>query len=616
MLMEPVRRLRSDERGIAMIVVMVMMLILGTLAAAVFTNSLDIKKATATERAGKQSYAAALNGLRSAMYWLNASAPNDNTCPPLPGQTVQLAPSGTNGLCGPYESDNVSGVTGLATQPLVKQRFTYWITPVMGSGADTCTGHPPAVTNSGTGTVVRDRCITAIGQSLNGSSVTATRRVQSRVSATNAQFPVPGIFGAACLSIGVNVHAGDTTAGCEHQGSGVSNSDYYGTIGSNGRVDANMKSWQFDPEDSAHANAPAELYLGYSDPTSSTIPQYQVKLQDNPVGTPNPTGCAGSGLNYCNGSLPPLPYNTSATGPYQNPVHLFGGWYQPFRMGDFFAHPEVFAKFVIPGHSLPTGCAATDVSICNNNSLITTASSTPTGCATVDSSRSLSVPQSCVLRLQNGTYDFCDITVGKSAALLPVDTSANAEIRIFLDNKLRSVPDPSNPTTSNPACASSTQGNLNWPANTYPRWMTNNGTQVSAADCINSAFNGDTWTALAGQLYVYGAGDPAALNNYPVNANDAVDFPGLNFNGSIIATNSTVNLTDSSTCINGGITGGQVNIANNAGFKWDANIAKAHLSDTAKTFFRTAFSTCTARGFQFTSTATAPAYPTYPSDGC
>jgi hypothetical protein len=202
--------------------------------------------------------------------------------------------------------------------------------------------------------------------------------------------------------------------------------------------------------------------------------------------------------------------------------------------------------------------------------------------------------------------------MGKSSALLPVDTTANAEVRIFLDNKLRTVGTP-----PSAACANSTQGKLNWPNNTFPRWMTNNGTQVSAADCINTAFNGDTWTALAGQLYVYGAGDPAdATTNYPVNTNDAVDIPGMNFNGSITAMNSTINLTDSSTCINGGITGGAVNIANNAGFKWDANIAKPTQSDTAKTFYRTGFSTCTSKGFRFSSTATAPAYPTYPSDGC
>jgi Tfp pilus assembly protein PilX len=610
----PVRRLHSDERGIALIVVMAMLLIIGILTAAVFTNSLNIKNATDKERAGKQAFAAAVNGLRSAMYWLNASAPDDAVCPPLPGQATPQGPNTTSGLCGPYESDNMSGLGGVATQPLIKQRFTYWISPVISTGGDTCTGHPPAVTQVGTGTTVRDRCITAIGQSLNGNQITSTRRIQARVSATNAQFPVPGIFGAACLSIGVNVHAGDTT--CSTQGSGVSNSDYYGTIGSNGTVLANMKSWSYDPESSTLA--PAELYLGYSSPTASTIPQYTVKLQNNPVGTPNPSGCPGSGLNYCNNSLPPLPYNTSATGPYTNPVHLFGTWYQPFRMGDFFAHPEVFAKFVIPGHALPVGCIPpwTDVSqpACNNNSSITTASSTPLGCATVSSNRALNVPQGCVLTLQDGTYDFCDITVGRSAALMPADATPNAEIRIFLDNKLRTV---TTQTGSSAACANSTQGDLNWPNNNFPRWMTNNGTQVSAADCINSAFSGDNWTALAGQLYVYGAGDPTdATTNYPVNASDAVDFPGLNFNGSIMATNSTVNLTDSSTCINGGITGGQVNIANNAGFKWDANIAKAHLSDTAKTFYRTAFSTCTAAGFRFSTTTAAPTYPTYPSDGC
>src|SRR6476620_9946491 len=132
MLSNRVRSVHSDERGIALIVVMAMLLVLGTIAAAVFTNSLQIKNATARERTSKQAYAASLNGVRSAMYWLNASAPADTACPPLPGQTTAQAPNPTSGLCGPYESDNISGAAS-ATQQLVNQRFTYWITPVLSS---------------------------------------------------------------------------------------------------------------------------------------------------------------------------------------------------------------------------------------------------------------------------------------------------------------------------------------------------------------------------------------------------------------------------------------------------------------------------------------------------
>src|SRR3954452_17714919 len=156
-LINPLRRLHAEERGVALIVAMAMLLILGIIAAAVFTNSLQIKNATATERSGKQAYAATLNGLRSAMYWLNASAPADTDCPPLPGQTAAQAANGANGLCGPYESDNMSGANGVVVQPLVGQRFTYWISPVLNSGTDTCTGSPPRVTSGATGVTVRDR---------------------------------------------------------------------------------------------------------------------------------------------------------------------------------------------------------------------------------------------------------------------------------------------------------------------------------------------------------------------------------------------------------------------------------------------------------------------------
>ena len=602
MLTAPLRRLRHDERGIALVVVMAMLLVLGTIAAAVFTNSLQIKTATANERAGKQAYAAAVSGLRSAMYWLNTSAPADAACPPLPGQTTPLGPDATSGLCGPYESDNISHVAGVAVQPAVNQRFTYWISPVLSPSNDTCTGAPPVVLSPSSGTVVRNRCITAVGQSLHGGTITATRRVQARVSATNAQFPVPGIFGASCLSLGVNGIAGKRNC---VTGGGVSNGDYYGTIGSNGTVDAQMKTWGYDP--ATTSVAPAALYLGYTDPNSTTVPTYTIKLQQNPPGTPTPTGCGGVGLTFCNGSLPPLPYNPSASGPYPNPVHLFGRWYQPLRMGTLFAQPPP----MVNGGSLPTGCPTTDVSACNNNSLITAASSTPTGCATLSSNRELTLPDNCVLNLQNGTYDFCNIALGRTTALMPASPSPSAEIRIFLDNKLRMVGGTSQ------ACANSTQGTLAWPnSSQLPRWMTNNANHVTATDCL-TAFDGDGWTALAGQLYVYGAGDPAdAGTNYPPRINSALDVIGVNFNGSIIATNSTVNMTDSNTCIRGAIAAGAVNIANNAGFKWDPNVSRVFLSSASTTFYRTAYSTCTSQGFRFPDTASAPTYPQYPSDGC
>jgi Tfp pilus assembly protein PilX len=592
------RRIHDDEQGIALIVVMAMLVVLGTIAAAVFTNALQIKQATASERASKQAYGAAVNGLRSAMYWLNASVPTDTVCPPLPGQSGAQAPDPTNGLCGPYESDNVSGVPGLATQPLVDQRYTYWITPKLSSATDTCTGRPPLAVD--TSVVVRDRCITAIGQSLLGNKVTGTKRVQARVSATNAFFPVPGIFGASCLSIGVSAQPG--TQGCQ-TGSGVSNSDYYGTIGSNGRVNAQMKNWNFDP--STNTVAPARLFLGYTSPTSATVAPYSIRLQNNPPGTPVPVGCGGSTLEYCNNSQPPLPYNTSASGPYQNPVHFFGRWYQPFRMGDMFAQPK---PFILGGHLLPTGCTTTDVSVCNNNSLITSASSTPAGCATLSSNRVLTLALGCTIKVPNGIYDFCDINLDRDTVLLPLDTSANAEVRIYLDSKNRTV-------AGAPACASTTQGTILWPNSSHlPRWFTNNPNAVTAPDCLN-AFNGDPWTALGGQLYVYGAGDPAdATTNYPVNVNSALDIIGVNFNGAIFATNSTVNLTDSNTCVHGGIVAGAINIANNAGFRWDPLIGQMFDSQTANTYYRTAFSTCAAAGF--TDPARGSTYPTYPSDGC
>jgi hypothetical protein len=97
-----------------------------------------------------------------------------------------------------------------------------------------------------------------------------------------------------------------------------------------------------------------------------------------------------------------------------------------------------------------------------------------------------------------------------------------------------------------------------------------------------------------------------------------LQIPGMMFDGSIMATNTTLNVTTSNTCINGGIAAGRINLNNNVGFKWDPNVGKSELSNTSTTFYRTAFSTCTAAGFRFANTNTVPppAYPADPSTGC
>jgi hypothetical protein len=145
--------------------------------------------------------------------------------------------------------------------------------------------------------------------------------------------------------------------------------------------------------------------------------------------------------------------------------------------------------------------------------------------------------------------------------------------------------------------------------------MTTGPASVSGPDLCPTAFP-DAWSALAGQLYVYGAGDsPDPTTNYPVNTTP-LQIPGMMFDGSIVAMNTMLNVTDSNTCINGGIAAGKVNLANNVGFKWDANVGKSELSSTSTTFYRTGYSTCTAAGFRFARTTPAPSYPTNPSSGC
>jgi Tfp pilus assembly protein PilX len=630
-------RLQREE-GVVLVIVMAMLVVLGLFGAAVLASAVSSKDQTQQDRWNKQAYGAALAGLRAAIYNVNTSVPDDNACPPYPGLTTAPTPNSQN-ICGPYENDNASAVSGASTQPVVNGRYAYWITPVLDSSVDVsgaptstnndiCTGAPPRIP-AGRKLTVQDRCITVVGQATSvadSTRIVATRRIQARVSASQILFPIPGVWGTTCVTIGASVNTNDT--GCEQPPTALSNSIYTGAIGSDGSnppcggcdgINLSLAGWNNDP--AAGTTTPANMYIGCKDPACSGTATYDMKIKSNFSATatsPAPTGCTGQtpngAVHYCTASTPQLPWSSSGN------VPLFFGRYFPLpRVGQFFSEPPVI-HFGMPAPS-GAGCSGTtDVATCNDNSRITTAV-TASGCGAGTSytpaTRTLIVGSGCTtLRIPDGTYDFCSLTLSKGSVVQPANQtgtagSGTAEIRVMIDSQNR----PGSPAP----CPSGTDGKVNFDSSgTSPVWMSRNAPN-SATSC--NTWNLDPWTALAGQIYVYGAGDPDDPNtNFPVKINHAVAFPGnFIYHGTMEAPNSTFNVTGSNACVNGGLAAGALNITSNMSFTWDPTVDTLY-GDLVRTFYRTAWITCNSKTDGWVrsdpSNLSLPLYPSDPMGGC
>jgi Tfp pilus assembly protein PilX len=634
-----IAELHRDERGIAIIVVMSVLVVLGLISAGVLATSLASKQLSAGDRSKKLAYAAAVTGLRAGTYRLNAYAPADNGCPPLPDASP--APV-SNGICGPYGSDtSTPGTTAATAQPLVRERYKYWISWVMqttsnssGVTQDICTGTPPLQVG---GFPIQERCITAVGEALNASNTAtqSTSRVQARVAAGVPFFPIPGLWGTNCLTINPN-NIRNGTLDCQQQATGGGSSVYKGALGSNVAVIGSLSDWGEDPGLSS-STSPAQMYLGNTAPGSSTHASYTLNLNGGAPGTtpaPNDpfTGvtCGGGGgtVTY---HYPCLPYGPGYTSTSNNVPKLFNTFFQLPRMEQLFRNPPK----VLRGAGTPgVGCTPADPPIAtpgcdtatfNNDSFLSTtplsggATYTGTGCTGSPYSnltaapRQLSVAQGCTLRLPNGTYNFCSLTIAQDAKVLPADTSAQGEVRVFIDNPNRlTAPTPYEAPAANPCKTGQTNVGkfvMEGSGGHSAAWMTTS-VLADCSDLTGTAALADpvTQTGLAGEIYIYGAGDSpegAAPIGYKSHAIDLPTGSGpAHFFGLMQAPNSTLNLPVNNSCIKGGIAAGGMNVAANLSFRWDQTANQLTGSED-RTFYRNGWSNCKA-AFD----------PALPMDGC
>lgn len=615
-----------------MVVVMGVLLVVSLLAAGLLANSIASSKQSYNNRYGKAAYGAAVTGLRAAAYRVNATVPLDAACPALPTTGLPVpTPDVTTGICGPYDSD------ATLKQPGYRIRYQYWITRVL-DNPDTTAVEGPTDNCTGrrlTTTVLRripflSRCVTALGQAKDANGqVIATRRVQARLSAGKSLFPLPGIWGTACVAINATFSKiPQPGGGCDDNVTNTSSSIYKGAIGSNATttgkggalttsqpIQIGLSGWNDnpDPATATPTTNPANLYLGDQTPTSGGInpDPYSIKAGGGPWATTTCASSAGGGASVYTYDCLPWAGN--------RPLRF--GFYFPLpSSSNLFASPPPY-KDILKRPAVETACgvgaggtnSGPAVSCNNNGVLVAPPDSTPQvpgsvtpvphlystvagKCATTTpytdtpgSPKALSVTVTggsgeCVLTLPDGTYHFCSIRLDKGVRVLPADqltaTSANAggEVRIFLGN-------PASPGTCPGTFSAGGSG-----AGGTPQWFTTS----SASNC--AAWGPDTWTALAGQMYVAGTGDPTTVSNgvpYPPKFNHFFLLPpGMLFNGLIQAPNSTLEI-DQNSCIRGGLAAAAVNVANGGNFTWDATVDTL-INSSPTTFYQTAFIDCSS----------------------
>lgn len=158
-----------EESGIAMLVAMAAMLIIGVLAAGAVTLSLNTNQQSRENVLRKQALEASEAGLQVALYRYNMLAPSTTSCV---GDGIATP---TNGVCESSATSFGSDAT-----------YQYYTTPVIGPSTP-CTGSTVSSTAG-----ISNICITSIGTSGNQ---TIRTEIRAASFAAVPLFPFPGITG-------------------------------------------------------------------------------------------------------------------------------------------------------------------------------------------------------------------------------------------------------------------------------------------------------------------------------------------------------------------------------------------------------------------------------------
>jgi hypothetical protein len=180
------RRLLTDQTGIALPAALGVLIVVGTLTSATFAVSSRLADTSTASRDSKRALQAADAGLEAAMFRMNeiglqAESKCFTTAAVDPGTGTDPETGGTPvaGECAGVEDDMGNN-----------SDYVYYVTPALDDG-DECAGLPVHHTDPDGEVTVTQRCVTAIGE-VNGER----RRIQARVASYigTQLFPVGGIL--------------------------------------------------------------------------------------------------------------------------------------------------------------------------------------------------------------------------------------------------------------------------------------------------------------------------------------------------------------------------------------------------------------------------------------
>ena len=272
------RRRFADEAGIALVVAIGVLLVVGGIAAGVAALTVTAKSQTTADRNSARALAAADSGLRLGTLYLNEATPiTDGQCPGATANGVATKTTAVSGRCGPY---TVTLPTGGTTTFTITGGAT---TAVACSGSQVSAPTRPGLS-------IHQRCITATGVVNN-----ATRRAQARVASVPFIFPVPGIFGQHNVKLGQGAGTTLPLTQCAVPSSLPNGASLImASVGTDGTLTTSLACWLGAATDVLNGNT-SRLYLGTSSPATN-----------NGVANPSITGAQPGGIVRVNDIKMPL----------------------------------------------------------------------------------------------------------------------------------------------------------------------------------------------------------------------------------------------------------------------------------------------------------------------
>jgi Tfp pilus assembly protein PilX len=264
-------RIRSDESGVALVVAMGSLLVVGLLAFALADGASSVSRSTFDDGARSRALATAQAGVNIANHRLGKADPR-----PLDTQCFTTAPvNPTGGVC-PWTTPESLGN---------RATVTYRISPILSAGTDTCATQPTSIPYSW-----KQRCITAEA-TVDGETRIVQRRIVQNFGGT--PFPFLGALGLSGISI--------------------NQSRLQGTVGSNVNVQIGPGSTITNPGDvklGQRGGVPGTLTLAggsYSGTLETNLPEFTLdpldQLYSDAVSPNNDNPASSPGISLVNGNL-------------------------------------------------------------------------------------------------------------------------------------------------------------------------------------------------------------------------------------------------------------------------------------------------------------------------